>query len=165
MSHTHAQNPEVFKTLTYYLTYSEVSRHCCYTTISLIHLNAEIICVFKGSCFFSVYIILKSKVVSIYTELYLVFRVQHYQQKYLSLALMLISPSTDEGFVTPDPVQFLCKTCEKWQRTEGHTMLFQNNRQHTFMGCGSRAWGNEGKSKVVNETQAATLSIQQLHLA
>lgn len=36
-------------------------------------------------------------------------------------------------------------------------MLFQNNRQHTFMGCGSRAWGNEGKSKVVNETQAATL--------
>lgn len=157
MRHTHAQKTQAFKTLTYYLTYSEVSRHCFYATISLILPNAEIICIFKGSCFFSVYILLKSKVISIYTELHLVFGFQHYQQKLLSLALMLISFLTDEGFVTPDPVQFLCKTCEKLQRTEGHTMLFQDNRQHTCKGGGG---GNKGKRKVANETQVATLRIQ-----
>lgn len=142
MSHT--QKTQVFKTLIYYLTYSEVSRHCFYTTISLTHPNAEIICIFKGSHFFSVYIILKSKVISIYTELHLVFGFQPYQQKHLSLALMLISFSTDEGFVTPDPVQFLCETCEKLQRTEGHTMLFQNNRQQT---CKGGLGGKEGQKK------------------
>lgn len=71
---------------------------------------------------------------SIYIELHLVFGFQHYQQKYLSLALMLIISSTDEDFVTPDPVQLLCKMCEKLQGRGEHTMLFQNNRQHACKG-------------------------------
>ena len=57
LSHTHAQNTQVFRTLTYYLTYSEVSRHCFCGTISLMHPNAEIICVFTHLLLFCLHYI------------------------------------------------------------------------------------------------------------
>lgn len=138
--------------------HSEDSRHCFYATISLIHPNAEIICIFKGSCFFSVYVILKSKVISIYTELHLVFGFQHYQQKHLPLALMLISSSTDEGFVTPDPIQFLCKTWKTAEDRRTHHVI--SEQQTAYMQGGCVCGGNKGKRKVANEAQVATLRVQ-----
>lgn len=86
---------------------------------------------FEGSCFSSVYITLKSSVISVYTKLHLVFGFQHYQQNYLPLALILISSSIDAGFVTPDTAQLLCRVRETLQGKEVHAVLFPNNTQHT----------------------------------
>lgn len=55
------KTPQIFKTLIYYLTYSEVSRYCLHATISLILLNAEIICVSKRAASFL--FTLKSKLI------------------------------------------------------------------------------------------------------
>lgn len=129
---THLQN------LAYYLTHSDVSRHCFYATVSLTHLMLKSF-VFEGSCFSSVYITLNSSLLSVYTKLHLAFGFQHYQQNDLPLALKLISFSMDAGFVTPDPAQLLCRTCETLERTEGHTVLLPNIHS-VHAKCGVKYW-------------------------
>lgn len=120
----------IFKTFVYYLTYSEVSRGCFYA-ICLFHTLMLKSSAFEGSCFSSVYITLKSSIISVHTKLHFVFGFQHYQQNYLPLALILISSSIDAGIVTPNPAQILCRVRETLQGTEGQAVLFPNNTQHT----------------------------------
>ena len=67
------------------------------------------------------------------------FGFQHYQQNDLPLALKLISFSMDAGFVTPDPAQLLCRTCETLERTEGHTVLLPNTHS-AHAKCGVKYW-------------------------